>query len=200
MTIRRWFYLFVSTLGWGILAGLIVGVILISNHNEFYLWEISKPGFNVTNLINIVIAGAMFSVLSQMGFFSYLIVRYIAIGFIKNKRIWEIMQLILVAVTLFDIIYLRYTSISSTGKSLVGFFILPGILLLVALATAYWKMKLTKPSGFIPTLLFMFVVTILEAIPALRLNSPPSNIFMLTPLVVCNAWQILQLHRIIRNR
>ena len=199
MTIRKWFWLFSSTLLWGMLSGLLAGLLLIGTNNEFTFFEVTKMGYDFQTLSFILLGGATFSVLSQMGFFSYLIVRYIAIGFVKNKRILEYMQVIVVAVAFFDLTYLSHRAFAKPGESWIQFLGLPLILLVIALAVAYWKMKLTKPSGFIPTLLFMFVVTILEAVPALKLNSPPSYFFMLTPLLICNAWQILQLHRIIRN-
>jgi KinB signaling pathway activation protein len=199
LTIRRLVWLFFSTLGWGILSGLIVGIILISTDNEFVLWEVSSPGLNTMNIINIALAGATISVVSQMGFFSYLIFRYIVVGIIRKQRIWEYIQLILIAEGILFLTHLRYLFFSIPRLSWMDSIALPVILLAIAIAVAYWKVKMTKASAFIPTLLFMFVVTIIEAIPALRLNSPPSYFFMLTPLLVCNAWQILQLHRIIRS-
>jgi KinB signaling pathway activation protein len=199
LTIRRWFWLFCSTLGWGVLSGLIVGIILISSNNEFYLWEVSSPGLNTMNIINLALAGATISVLSQMGFFSYLIFRYIIVGIIRKQRVWEYIQLILIAEGIFFLTHLRYLLYPIPRINGLDSYGLPIVLLMIAIVVAYFKVKMTKASAFIPTLLFMFVVTIVEAIPALRLNSPPSYFFMLTPLVVCNAWQILQLHRVIRN-
>jgi KinB signaling pathway activation protein len=199
LTIRRLLWLFSTTLGWGVVSGLVVGIILISTDNEFVLWEVSSPGLNAMNVINIALAGATISVVSQMGFFSYLIFRYIVVGIIRKQRIWEYIQLIIIAEGILFLTHLRYLFFSIPRLNWVDSIALPAILLVIAIAVAYWKVKMTKPSAFIPTLLFMFVVTILEAIPALRLNSPPSYFFMLTPLVVCNTWQILKLHRIIRN-
>jgi KinB signaling pathway activation protein len=199
LTIRKWFWLFCSTIIWGVLSTLIAGIILISTDNEFTFFEVTKVGFDLQTFTFIILGGATISVLSQMGFFSYLIIRYIAIGIIKNKRIWEIMQLILIAVAAFDLTYLRYTNFAKPQESWLGYLILPILLLVISLIVSYWKVKLTKPSAFIPTLLFMFVITLLESVQVLRLNSPPSYFFMLTPLLVCNAWQILQLHRIIRT-
>jgi KinB signaling pathway activation protein len=199
LTIRKWFWLFCSTLVWGMISGLIAGLLLIGTNNEFTFFDVTEMKYDIQTFTFILLGGATFSVLSQMGFFSYLIVRYIAIGFIKNQRIWEWMQLIVIAVTFFDLVYLSHRAFAKVGEGWSHFLVLPAILLVIALAIAYWKMKLTKPSAFIPTVLFMFVVTILEAVPALKLNSPPSYFFMLVPLVVCNAWQILKLHQIIRN-
>jgi KinB signaling pathway activation protein len=199
LTIRKLMWLFFSTLGWGSLFGLIVGIILISTDNEFILWEVSSPGLNVMNVINIALAGATISVVSQMGFFSYLIFRYIVVGIIRKQRIWEYIQLIIIAESILFLTHLRYLFFDIPRISWTEAIMLPVVLLIIAIGIAYWKVKMTKASAFIPTLLFMFVVTIIEAIPALRLNSPPSYIFMLTPLIVCNAWQILKLHRLIRN-
>ncbi|QGQ93653.1 KinB signaling pathway activation protein [Paenibacillus psychroresistens] len=199
LTIRKLLWLFFSTLGWGSLAGLIVGTILISTNNEFVLWEVSSPGLNVMNVINIILAGATISVVSQMGFFSYLIFRYIIVGIIRKKRIWEYIQLILIAEGILFLTHLRYLFFDFPRSSWLEAITLPVILLVIAIAVSYWKVKMTKGSAFIPTLLFMFVVTLVEGIPALRLDSPPSYVFMLTPLIVCNAWQILKLHRIIRT-
>jgi len=199
LTIRKWSYLFFTTLGWGVLSGLVAGLILITNHVGFVLSETSVAGLNWQTLLFVIFGSGMISVLSQMGFFAYLILRYFAIGLIKNKRIWEIMQLILVATAFFDVVYLRYQYFAKPGESWTIFLILPFILLVISAGVAFWKVKLTSISGFIPTLLFMFVVTLLEAVQALRLNSAPSYIFLMTPLIFCNAWQILILQKITRQ-
>ena len=59
---------------------------------------------------------------------------------------------------------------------------------------------MTNRNAFVPTLFFMFAVTVLEAVPALKLDIAASTIFMLAPLLVCNAWQILTLHKILDNK
>jgi KinB signaling pathway activation protein len=46
----------------------------------------------------------------------------------------------------------------------------------------------------------MTAVTVLEAVPALKLDNTASSLFMLAPLFVCNAWQILTLHKILDNK
>jgi KinB signaling pathway activation protein len=78
---------------------------------------------------------------------------------------------------------------------------MPIIILLVSAGIAYWKVKLTNRTAFVPTLFFMSVVTILEAVPAFSLDETGSSyaIFMIVPLLVCNAWQIMQLHKIVET-
>ena len=59
---------------------------------------------------------------------------------------------------------------------------------------------MTNRNAFIPTLFFMCAVSVLEAVPALKLDNAASSLFMLAPLFVCNAWQILILHKILDNK
>lgn len=181
----------------GTSASVAAGLILISLFKDFTLMELSEPGLNWQTLLFIALSGSTISVLSHMGFFSYLIVRYIALGFLRSKKLWDILQMILVVVALCDYVYLRQISFIEQGLNAV---VLPLVLLATALGIAYWKMKLTNRDAFIPTLFFMYVGTILEAIPALRLEGISSSIFMLVPLVACNAWQILILHRVLKQK
>lgn len=197
MTIRKWSYLFWSTLGWGTLAGLIAGVFLISTNHDFSFLEVKDAGFNSETFMFMILGGALISVLSQMGFFSYLIVRYIAIGLIRNKGTWDLLQVILIVITFFELTYLRYISFGQSGATWFSYLYLPLVLLVISLGVAYWKVKQTHWSGFVPTLFFMFVVTILEATPALKLSSFASYVFMFFPLLVSNAWQIMLLHKLL---
>jgi KinB signaling pathway activation protein len=138
----------------------------------------------------------MISALSQMGFFAYLIIRFIAIGLVRSKWVWDVLQLIIVLITVFDLVYLRHTD---TGEAWAVYFILPAAMLIIAVAIALWKVKLTTPHGFVPTLFFMMSVTAIEAVPALRINSMASTLFMLVPLTASNAWQILILPKVLKT-
>jgi KinB signaling pathway activation protein len=194
MTLRKWFHLFWTTLVIGIVLGLIAGLSLQLTDRDYSVPGLPAVGFN---LLNMALGGATISILSQMGYFAYLIVRYIALGIIRNKVVWDMLQWALVIIVLFDLVYLRYTS---SGGSLGAYFILPLVLTAVAWGTAAWKVRLTNQSGFLPTLFFMSAVTVLEAVPALRLNNPASTYFMLLPLLGCNAWQILILPRLLQGK
>ena len=196
MTLRKWFDLFWTTLVLGIVVSTGVGLILQFSDKEFSVMGLSAVGFN---LVNMILGGATISVLSQMGFFAYLIVRFIAVGIIRSKTVWDLLQLAVVIVVLFDLVYLRKTNFN-TSESLLGYFILPTCVLVISLAVSYWKVKMTNRNAFIPTLLFMTAVTVLEAVPALKLDNSASSLFMLAPLFVCNAWQILTLHKILDNK
>lgn len=196
MTLRKWFHLFWTTLVLGVIVSTGIGLILQFSDKEFSVMGLSAVGFN---LVNMILGGATISVLSQMGFFAYLIVRFIAVGIIRSKTVWDLLQLACVIVVIFDLVYLRKTNFDSS-ESLIGYFVLPAIVLVISLGVSYWKVRLTNKNAFIPTLFFMSAVTILEAVPALKLDNSASSLFMLAPLFVCNAWQILTLHKILGDK
>jgi KinB signaling pathway activation protein len=194
VTLRKWFHLFWTTLFIGSFAALLIGVGLQANDQQFRLLDGTAIGFNIVTML---LGGAMISVLSQMGFFAYLIIRFIAIGIIRSKWVWDTLQLIIVFITLFDLVYLRQ---ADTGDSWIVYLVLPLGMLILGIAVALWKVKLTNSNGFIPTLFFMTAVSAIEAVPALRLNSMASTLFMMVPLLASNAWQILILSKVLNPR
>lgn len=177
----------------GSLCAVVVGIILQLSDQQVELG--GKIGFS---FITMLLGGATISVLSQMGFFAYLIVRFIMMGMIRNKFTWDMLQLLIVLYSLFDLIYLRYAG-SEAGEGWASFAILPVTLLVLSIGVAWWKVRLTNRSAWVPTLFFMISVTAMEAVPSLRLNNPASTIFMMAPLYVCNAWQILILSKVLEG-
>lgn len=193
MTLRKWFYLFWTTLLIGAVTAVIAGLVLQLTDQQVELGG-KQIGFS---MITMILGGATISVLSQMGFFAYLIVRYIVGGIIR-KWAWDIVQVIIIVIVLFDLIYLRYVS-SGQQMSWGIYMILPLSLIIVSIGVAWWKVKMTNRSAVIPTLFFMIAVTAIEAIPSLRLDNAASTIFMMVPLYLCNAWQILILSRVLNT-
>lgn len=200
MTLKKWIYLFWTTLVWGTATAVIAALLLIAFFDDFSFLEVTKAGFNASTVIFAILGGALISIVSQAGFFAYLTVRYIAVGIFRNKRVWEIIQLFLVAVTAFDFIYLSYSSFPQEGESWAWYTAIPIVLLLVSLAVSIWKSKQTNYGAFVPTLFFMYTVTVIEAIPALRMNSMAASIYMMVTLAVCNTWQIMILHKLLQNK
>lgn len=188
---RKWFYLFWTTLLAGAIAALAAGLSLQLSDQEI-TWGGREMGFNAASML---LGGTLISVFSQMGFFAYLIVRYMAVGMFRNRWTWNMIQVIVILIVMFDLIYLRYTE--SADEGLAAFILLPVFLLLAAAGIAWWKVRLTNTSSWIPTLFFMIAVTSIEAIPWLRLNNAASTVFMMVPLMACNAWQILILSKVV---
>ncbi len=193
MTLRKWFHLFWTTLLLGALLGLIAGLALQMTDQDY-----DFPGMKVASFdaVRMVLGGAVISVISQMGLFSYLVIRYIAGGIIRRKTMMDLLQLAIILLTLFELVYARHTFFSDPS-SVWEYSILPLIIFLVSLMVVYFKVRITDLDALIPTLFFMIVVTTIEAIPAIKLNNPASTIFMLSPLLACNSWQILILSKVV---
>lgn len=141
--------------------------------------------------------GLLFSVVAQMGFFAYLTIHNVGIGVFRS--IWPYVQILIIAYAFFDMVYYRYTTFGVEGESFIGYLWIPLGILLYAFAVAYFKVKETNMSAAIPTVFVIFVVTIIEWIPALKQNNLTGMFYMLIPLLLCNTWQIMLLHRLTKN-
>ncbi|ALS24899.1 KinB-signaling pathway activation protein [Paenibacillus naphthalenovorans] len=194
MTIRKWFYLFWTTLLVGAVTAIVTGLVLQFSDQQVALGG-KEIGFS---MLTMFLGGSTISVLSQMGFFAYLIIRYLFMGMFRRKWTWDMLQVIIIVIVLFDLVYLRYAQ--SDGQSAwVGYLVFPVILTIASVIVSWWKARLTNQSAWIPTLFFMIAVTAIEAIPSLRLDNPASTVFMLVPLFACNAWQILILSKVLQT-
>jgi KinB signaling pathway activation protein len=193
VTLRKWSFLFYTTLLIGALGAVISGTIIGQEKMDG-----GFANFGM-GLIGSLIAGLMFSVISQMGFFAYLTLNYLALSVLRRKSLWLGIQVILIVLVFVDFVILRH-DIFAKEEPVLGFVWLPLGLLAYAAVVAYFKVKATNASAWIPTMFFMFVVTILEWVPALQENNVKSMIMMIVPLLLCNTWQIMQLHRILQKK
>ena len=141
--------------------------------------------------------GFIFSVISQMGFFAYLTIHRFGLGMFRSPSLWNIVQLFFIAFVLFDFVYLRSVLIANGEISLGNNILVAGVLFMFGAIVAYIKSKETNKKAFVPALFFMVVVTILEWVPALRINDTDWLYLMVIPLLLCNAYQLLILHRLI---
>lgn len=193
MSLRKYGWLFFTTLLLGGLGGVLVAFIF----DLTKLLEGSAGNFFVGTLMY-MLYGMTISIVAQMGFFAYMTINYFAKTIFKSPSLWKSVQMFLVIFAFFDMIYLRYTALGE-GGSIGPYFIEPMILLIIAVVTAFGKSQLTNSTAWIPTLFFMFVVTALEWIPALKQNDVHSTLSMLVPLLFCNVWQVMQLHRLVKR-
>lgn len=199
MNSRKVVYLFFSTLLIGATSGALVGFIL----DWRTYWEGLMAGEVVDFFLVIVWLfgiGAMWTLISQMGFFAYLTVHRFALGFFKTARTWNMIQVVLIAFVLQGLGYFRYVSFATVDESIFGYILIPLFLLIYGLCIAYFKSKQTNFGAFIPALFFIVVVTTLEWLPALRVNDPKWLWVYFTPLLVANTWQLLVLHRLINRK
>jgi KinB signaling pathway activation protein len=195
VTSRNLVRLFFSTL---LLGGTATGIL-----GFFVRWDEFKPYFLNFQVIDIIMAlfwlfgvGLIFSVLSQMGFAAYLTVHRFGLGIFKSLKLWNSVQVIVILFVVFDLVYLRYTAFAKTGDSIVPYIALAIFVLASGLVVAYLKAKQTNKEAFIPAVFFMVVVTTLEWVPVLRVNEEGWVYLMLISLLICNAYQLLILHKL----
>ena len=195
LTIRNWVKFFFNALLIGgivtAVAGLIVRWEFFSGYLESgEIWQFLGAFFWM------VFLGFTMSVVAQMGFFAYLTVHQFGVNIFKSLTLWNWVQLLIIAIVLFDLIFFRFQLTSEdTGRSLL-YLTLLGSLVIVAGITAYFKARWTKKHTLISALFFMIVITTLEWLPALMVSSGNIDTWvtiLLYPLLAVNAYQILAL-------
>lgn len=190
MSIRKWVYLFFTTLLIGGGIGCVLGVA--------FSWEAltSEGVLNfVIGVVEFFGIGCMFSVFSQMGYFAYLTVHRFGLGIFGS--FWSAILYVLTLFVLFDVFYLRQAAFKAPEESYVSFLFIPILLLIIGVLVSYIKMKETNVRAFAPTLFLMIVVTVAEWYYPLKANEPASMWPAFAVLVVCNAWQVLLQHRLL---
>ncbi|MEB8700786.1 KinB-signaling pathway activation protein, partial [Bacillus cereus] len=196
MNSRKWVRLFLTTLFLGGISTVIIGFVLEwDKYNKFFRNFDGKEILAVSFWLMGV--GFIFSVISQMGFFAYLTIHRFGLGMFRSSSLWNAVQLFFIAFVLFDFVYLRSVLIANGEVSLGNNILVAGMLFVFGAIVAYVKSKETNKKAFVPALFFMVVVTILEWVPALRINDTDWLYLMVIPLLLCNAYQLLVLHRLI---
>lgn len=192
LSIKKWFHLFWTTLligaGGAVIAGLALqfvnGTIDFKSVGDFFLYPLILLGY-----------GMLVSVYSQLGFFAYLILNYMGNGVFPQK-VWKYIQLVLSVLALLELIFLR--TVVGGDRNVMSDLILGIVILLAAIIVSYFKVKSTNSSALIPTLFFMTAISIVEVIGVLRIGVDSATVFIVVPLIACNAFQILMLHRILK--
>ncbi|ANE46819.1 hypothetical protein SY83_11600 [Paenibacillus swuensis] len=193
MNLKKWFYLFWTTLLTGGISAVIIGMVLRFTDKDIAVAGLGDISFN---FLTMFLGGLMFGAVSQMAFFAYLTVNYIFKGVFRSY--WTLVQVGIIIITLFEAAYLRILY-DQSGDEILSAVTVSVLVLLGALAVTLWKVRLTNKSAFIPTLLWMTAGTILASIPGLQQHTAVAILFTLVPIFCCNAWQILQLHRILNT-
>ncbi|WP_342552954.1 KinB-signaling pathway activation protein [Paenibacillus sp. FSL R7-0652] len=190
MNLRRWFFLFWTALLIGAAGALGTGLIMMLVNGE----KTNGIADFMLYLLILFGSGVMISVYSQMGFFAYLILNYMGKG-VFPKRGWQVVQIVLTVLALLDVMFLRL--FVGGGRERLSDIVLGLIILAAAVVTAYVKVKQTHISALVPTLFFMIAVTAVETIGVLRIDVNAATIFIVIPLLLCNAYQMLILHKLV---
>ncbi|WGU93906.1 KinB-signaling pathway activation protein [Paenibacillus dendritiformis] len=195
MTLKKWFYLFWTTLLIGGGITLVMGLSLQIIQGEFQ--NFNGPMDGVLNVVQLILSGFTVSVYSQMGFFAYLTLNFIAIGLFRKT--WPYIQVVLTVIALLDLMFLRMLLADNTsqrGGDAMNDILLGLAVLAVALIVGYFKVKATNRTAFIPTLFFMIAITTVETLSALNISGI-ATWYVYLPLAACNAYQVLMLNRIL---
>ncbi|MBT2578718.1 KinB signaling pathway activation protein KbaA [Bacillus sp. ISL-8] len=199
MNSRKWVRLFFTTLFLGGISTVFVGFVL-----EWDKYAKFFQNFDGKEILAISFwlmgVGFIFSVISQMGFFAYLTIHRFGLGMFRSSSLWNTVQLFFIAFVLFDFVYLRSVLVANGEVSLGNNILVAGMLFVFGAIVAYIKSKETNKKAFVPALFFMVVVTILEWVPALRINDTDWLYLMVIPLLLCNSYQLLVLHRLIGQK
>ena len=195
MTIRNWVKFFFNALLIGGFVTALLGLIVRWEFFSGYI-ETGEIGQFIGALLWMIFLGFTMSVVAQMGFFAYLTIHQFGVNIFKSLTLWNWVQLLIITVVLFDLIFFRFRLTSGDTSRSMLYFTLLASLVIVSAITAYLKAKWTKKHTFISALFFMIVITTLEWLPALMVRS--GNIdswvtILLFPLLAVNAYQLLAL-------
>ncbi|TWT22945.1 KinB-signaling pathway activation protein [Planomicrobium sp. CPCC 101110] len=196
MTIRNWIKFSINAI---LIGGLITGILgLFIRWNDVFAdaFQTGQWGEFVAGFVWMVVVGATMSLIAQMGFFAYLTIHQFGMNMFRTLRLWNWVQLLIIAVVIFDLIVFRFAPNAETTGQAWLYAVLLIVLVATAVTTAYFKAKWTNKATFISALFFMIVVTTLEWLPALMVEA--GNIdswvtLLLFPFLSVNAYQLLVL-------
>ncbi|MGM1049634.1 KinB-signaling pathway activation protein [Paenibacillus sp. N3/727] len=193
MSLRKWARLFWKTMLVGAVGAVIAGLVL-----QFATGTIQFKGAVDMLIYPLILLGygALVSVYSQLGFFAYLTLNYMGVGVFKRKT-WEYIQIVLSVLALLELMFLR-TFVG--GEQNLTWDLTLGIgILITAIIVTYLKVRYTNILALIPTMFFMLAITILEIIGVLKIGVNNATVFIIIPLLACNAYQILTLHKVTQD-
>lgn len=195
MNLKNWSKLFIQTLLVGAVVSIITGFLLPYSRESISFKDTSDILFYLLILFGF---GAMTSVYSQLGFFAYMILNYTAIG-VFPRKVWQYIQFVLAILALLEVMFFR-SFVGRENSSQMADLLLGITILIVAVAVAYFKVRATNPSAWVPTIFFMTAITIVEMVGGLKINDNNATIFIVIPLLACNAYQILILHKLLKSK
>ncbi|MGN7409634.1 MULTISPECIES: KinB-signaling pathway activation protein [unclassified Sporosarcina] len=195
MTIRNWIKFFIRAL---LLGGAITGLVGLIVRWDFFYSYLSTGEYVqfLGAFLWMVFLGFTMSVIAQMGFFAYLTIHQFGVNLFRTLTLWNWVQLLLIVVVLFDLVFFRFRLTSDDAGRTVLYMVLLGILVGTAAVTAWFKAQWTKKHILISALFFMIVITTLEWLPALMVRNGEVDTWvtiMLFPLVAVNSYQLLAL-------
>jgi KinB signaling pathway activation protein len=187
MTLKNLFHWFWSTLAVGGGAALAIAFVMEAVMGESVFGPLMQQ-----LLLSLTLAAA-----AELGFFSYMVFNWLSRGLVRNKGVYDGILFFLLALVLGNLLYMN--AVKYKGADFWIHLSISALILLAAVVVASVKARWTNRSAWIPTLFFMTVATVIEAIPSLNPKAGevpvPILLHAVLVLIICNAWQILRLHR-----
>ncbi|TCP52254.1 KinB signaling pathway activation protein [Tumebacillus sp. BK434] len=183
MNLRKFLTLFFTTALIGVLLGTITTL---------------TGWFGEIRLVWGMITGGFLSATTLMGFWAYLTLNFTMRNFI-SFRFWVTIQVLLIVLVLFDMIYFRYLW---TGKGagdvlpFIGYAMWP---LGVAMLVAYIKGRISGMRSFIPSVFFLYCFTVLEWFLALKSGELLQMSQIGIILLGCNVYLLLMYTRLLKQ-
>ncbi|TVX95604.1 KinB-signaling pathway activation protein [Cohnella terricola] len=190
MNLRKWMKLFGTTILIGAIV-TVIGSVCIQLFNPDFR-NVEASGW-LSYVLMMALIGMTFGAFAHMGFFAYLMLNYIARSIFKRPYSWVAIQGFLALFVLVEIAYWTY----DTNFPAVTFWLVPLALLAASVLVAWLKVSQTSAGAWIPTIFFMVAITVMESIPVFRTGDISSLMYQMVPLYICNAYQIMQLHKIL---
>jgi KinB signaling pathway activation protein len=182
MTLKRYGLLLLSTVAVGISIGILNAITgIFGNIRLFFGVEV----------------GGFVAATSLMGFWAYLMLNFTVRNFLP-WRYWIWVQILLVGLVFYDMVYFRYLQFSGGRGSLLPYVVFATIPLLWAILVAFMKTRVSGTRSFVPTVFFMYCFTILEWFVALKSGIPSVTHIIGTILMGCNAYVILLLGKMVK--
>lgn len=192
MNSRKLTGLFLKTLFIGGIVNLIASFFVASDIYKGYLQPVDL--FELSGVAaGYILYGLLFSVISQAGFFAYLFINQFGLGLFRS--FWPTVQVLLIAFTLFDLVYFPYKGADGDISLYLLLLAVLG-LLIYGLMISRIKARATHKRAFIPSLFLMVVITAVEWVPGLRTGEIDYALLMILTLLACNTYQLLILHRL----
>jgi len=190
LNLRKWMKLFGTTILIGAIV-TVIGSVSIQLFNPDFR-DVEASGW-LSYVLMMALIGMTFGAFAHMGFFAYLMLNYIARSIFKRPYSWVAIQGFLALFVLAEIAYWTY----DTNFPAATFWLVPLALLVASVLVGWLKVSQTSAGAWIPTIFFMVAITVMESIPVFRTGDISSLLYQMVPLYICNAYQIMQLHKIL---
>ncbi|MCD9026399.1 KinB-signaling pathway activation protein [Cohnella silvisoli] len=190
MNLRKWMKLFGMTLLIGAIVTVIGSICIQLSNPDFR--NVEASGW-VSYILMMALIGMTFGAFSHMGFFAYLMLNYIARSIFKRPYSWVAIQGFIALFVLAEIAYWTY----DTNFPNYTYWAIPLGITLASIFVAWRKVNQTSSGAWIPTIFFLVAITVMESIPVFKTADISSLLYQMVPLFICNAYQIMQLHRIL---